>query len=74
MDQSLDGSTLAGLGWGLRSVRGNDVHFFTLPNAGTGRSADGQSIVKPDDAAVAAMADALKNDDMDAFMKQYNLG
>jgi len=74
VDDSLSGTVLAQLGFSLRDVRGDKVHFFTLPNSGTGRSEDGQSIVKPDDAAIKAMAEALKKDDMDAFMEKYDLG
>jgi len=75
VDESLSGTALAELGFSLREVRAGEVHFFTLPTLGTGRSPDGkQSIVKPDTEAIAAMGKALKKDDMDSFMKQYKLG
>lgn len=75
IDDDLTGTKLASLGFSLRSVRSSDVHFFTLPNSGTGWSPDGkQSIVKPDNAAIKAMGKALKKDDMDAFMEKYDLG
>jgi hypothetical protein len=48
--------------------------MFTLPNLGTGWSTDGQSIVKPDMDAIKEFGEALRKDDVDAFMKEHKLG
>ncbi len=48
LDESLDLPTAVSLGFDMRSLRSDDVRFFTSPTLGTGTSADGQSIVLPD--------------------------
>ncbi|ALE92490.1 hypothetical protein AOC05_09480 [Arthrobacter alpinus] len=68
VDQDLTAPTLAALALSLRGVRGSDVKSFTLPTLGTGTSADGQSIVLRDDAAISAIAAALANDSMGSYM------
>lgn len=59
VDPGFTTETLVRLGSTLRGVRPDDGVFFTLPTAGTGFSADGQSIVLPDNAAIAAISAAL---------------
>lgn len=59
VDQGFTAETLVRLGSSLRGLRPEDGVFFTLPTAGTGFSADGQSIVLPDNAAIAAISAAL---------------
>jgi len=54
---------------GLRNVRSSDVVAFTLPTLGIGTSADGQSIVLRDDAAIANIAEALRADTLADFVK-----
>jgi len=68
VDADLDAGTLVALGAGLRGLRPDDVDFFTVPTAGTGTSADGQSIVLPDDAAISELRDALRDDQVRAFL------
>jgi len=68
VDADLDAGTLVALGAGLRGLRPDDVDFFTVPTAGTGTSADGQSIVLPDDAAISELRDALRGDQVRAFL------
>ncbi|THJ64957.1 LytR family transcriptional regulator [Arthrobacter echini] len=68
VDSSLDAAAAGSLALSLRQVRGGDIEFFTLPNLGTGTSADGQSIVVKDDAAIAAIADALQTDDLGEYL------
>lgn len=66
MDSDLrDPSLLAGLASQMRSLRSSDIHSFTMPNDGTGTSADGQSIVVADEAWIAKVGKALKSDDME---------
>ncbi|MEV8144200.1 LCP family protein [Specibacter sp. NPDC078709] len=62
VDEGLDAAAMASMAVSLRDVRGSNVLSFTLPNLGTGTSADGQSIVIKDDAAISAIADALASD------------
>jgi hypothetical protein len=53
----------------MRSLRSRNIHSFTLPTGGTGTSADGQSIVLPDNGAIADVARGLKKDSMDTVYK-----
>ncbi|MFC3299529.1 LytR family transcriptional regulator [Arthrobacter agilis] len=68
VDSTLDASSVGSLALSLRSVRGSDMEFFTLPNLGTGTSADGQSIVVKDDAAIAQVAEALQSDTLGDYL------
>jgi polyisoprenyl-teichoic acid--peptidoglycan teichoic acid transferase len=70
VDSSLDAGKAAGLAVGLRDVRASDVTSFTLPTRGIGTSADGQSIVLRDDAAIVEIRDALKNDTLGAYLQK----
>ncbi len=74
VDESLDAGTLGALALSLRDVRSANVISFTLPNLGTGTSADGQSIVIKDDAAVQGIADALTKDSLVSYLSQNGLG
>ncbi|MFB0833946.1 LCP family protein [Arthrobacter halodurans] len=73
VDNSLNAAKLAQLGVGLSGVRKDDLHFFTLPTAGVGRSADGQSIVLPDTEAIDALGEALSTDEVAAYMAANDL-
>ena len=68
-DQTFDAATAAGLGLQLKDLRTSDVELFTLPTAGIGTSADGQSIVLRDEAAIAQIGAALKTDTMAQWVK-----
>jgi len=68
VDADLDAASLVALGASLRGLRPDDVDFFTVPTAGTGASDDGQSIVLPDDAAISELRDALRDDQVRAFL------
>lgn len=67
VDSGLDASTIASMAYELREIRPDDVVSFTLPTNGTGWSADGQSIVLPNQAA----ADALSRAMAEGTMAQY---
>ncbi|MHA7293580.1 LCP family protein [Arthrobacter sp. HLT1-21] len=69
VDEGLDAGTAGGLALSLRSVRGDDVQFFTLPNLGIGTSVDGQSIILKDDAAIADIAGALDTDTLGDYVQ-----
>lgn len=74
VDTGLTSATVGALAVSLKSVSGSDVHSFTLPTLGTGTSADGQSIVIKDDAAIAAIAQALKDDTLATYLAGAGLG
>lgn len=73
VDEGLDAAAMASLAVSLRDVRGANVLSFTLPNLGTGTSADGQSIVIKDDAAISGIADALASDTLVLHMDNNGL-
>ncbi|MGP5164304.1 LCP family protein [Arthrobacter rhombi] len=73
VDDTLDAAALGKLGISMAGIRSSDMHFFTLPNQGTGRSNDGQSIVLPDDAAIDELSTALKDDTVDEFVQSNGL-
>lgn len=73
VDEGLDAAAMASMAVRLRDVRGSNVLSFTLPNLGTGTSADGQSIVIKDDAAISAIADALASDTLVLHMDNNGL-
>ena len=74
VDKSLDAAAVGSLAVGLRNVRTSDVVSFTLPTAGIGASADGQSIVMRDDAAIAKVAEALRGDNLADFVASIDSG
>ncbi|QDY91756.1 LytR family transcriptional regulator [Arthrobacter sp. UKPF54-2] len=70
----LDSVEVARLAFSLRGVRGEDAVFFTLPTAGIGTSADGQSIVLPDVAAIEEIKAALTADKLGEYTDAKNFG
>ncbi|GGC90016.1 transcriptional regulator [Tersicoccus solisilvae] len=74
VDTTLDSGTMASLALSLNGVRASDVQSFTLPTKGTGTSADGQSIVLADTAAIKAVGTALKNDTVADWLSSRGSG
>lgn len=72
-DETLTGWSLMKLGASMPGTRSNDFHFMTLPNKGTGTSADGQSIVIPDMDAIGEFSKAMREGGMKDFMTRYGL-
>ncbi|KPN18304.1 LCP family protein [Arthrobacter sp. Edens01] len=72
VDEGLTGLRVGTLALELRSVRSGDIEMFTLPNAGVGTSADGQSIVLPDATAAGELAEALKTDTVAQYAAGLN--
>ncbi|WP_457963353.1 LCP family protein [Arthrobacter sp. D1-29] len=68
VDEGLNAAALAGLAVELKDVRPSDMVMFTLPTLGTGTSADGQSIVIPDTAAIAAIATSLSDNTLGNYV------
>jgi LCP family protein required for cell wall assembly len=69
VDEGLDFRTLVGLGWSLRDVRPSDLRTFTMPTAGGGTSADGQSYVAVNTIAVQSLSQALRSDDVSRWLQ-----
>ena len=69
IDEELSATDLVSLGVELRDVREGDVSFFTIPTAGTGTSADGQSIVNLDWTALPALQEAYRSDTVAAVVR-----
>ncbi len=70
----LDSVEVARLAFSLRNVRGEDAIFFTLPTAGVGTSADGQSIVVPDLGAIEEIKAALTADKLRDYAAAKKFG
>lgn len=73
VDETLDAAKIASIGYSMINVRPSDMEFFTLPNKGPGRSADGQSIVIPDMDTIDKFGEALQNDTVDEFVASTDL-
>lgn len=67
VDQGFTLQAMLGLAAGMRLSGLSSIHTFTLPTAGTGTSADGQSIVNVDEAALQRLRAALADDTLSTF-------
>ncbi|MDJ0321151.1 LCP family protein [Pseudarthrobacter sp. PS3-L1] len=72
VDSGLDAAALGSLGLELSGIREKDIAMFTLPTLGTGTSADGQSIVLKDPAAIDNISAALADDAMAGYVAANN--
>lgn len=61
-DDGLDAAVVSDLRGLMAEVGSNDILFLTVPNVGTGRSVDGQSIVELDGPALEALMEAVRTD------------
>src|SRR5690625_8053529 len=66
VNEELDSSYLAGLGFEMRSVRGKDVRFFTSPTLGTGWEGN-QSVVRPDWDEIEELQEHFRNDTLELY-------
>lgn len=66
VNEELDSSYLAGLGFEMRSVRGKDVRFFTSPTLGTGWEGN-QSVVRPDWDEIEELQEHFRNDTLEMY-------
>jgi hypothetical protein len=73
LDPGFSAQALESLGFSLRGMGAENAVFFTLPTAGTGTSRDGQSIVLPDPAAIAAVGAALNENRLDEYVTSNGL-
>jgi LCP family protein required for cell wall assembly len=73
LDASFTVKSLENLAFTLRNTAPGRGVFFTLPTAGTGISPDGQSIVRQDPAATAALSAALGSGKLAGYVAAHNL-
>ncbi|MFV0375105.1 LCP family protein [Microbacterium sp.] len=71
VDEGLDAATIAGIAVTLRDMRADDVHFFTAPTLGTAMIGD-QSVVLPDTDALTEVAEALRTDTVDDYLRRQD--
>ncbi len=67
VDEGLSAFGMARLGMSMNGLRANDMTFMTVPTGGTDQ-AGGQSIVVYDHDRAGQLWDAVKADEMDAFL------
>ncbi|MBT2515485.1 LCP family protein [Arthrobacter sp. ISL-30] len=67
VEPGFDMTAMATLAYALRGIDPAAALFITLPTAGTGFSADGQSIVIPDYGGIGEVAAALANGTLDQY-------
>jgi LCP family protein required for cell wall assembly len=69
VDDGMSGTDMATMGFSMRNLRAKDVVFLTVPNEGAGQ-AGSQSIVVYDEGRADELWQALKNDEMEAFLAE----
>lgn len=67
LDETLNSGELVSIGRTMTDVRSDDLEMFTVPTKGVGR-AKGQSVVWPDEQAIAEIGSALSHDDMASYL------
>ena len=71
VDDSFTTARMRDLAFSLRTIRGDDLHFLTVPLEGLGWSPDGsQSIVVLDDDGVAGLSEAIAQDRLEEYLAQ----
>lgn len=70
VDESLDAQTLVNYGMSMSKMRASNITSFTIPNAGTGTTRGGASVVWPDEEELANMRSAMENGTMDEYVKE----
>lgn len=71
VDSGLSAGEIAKIAAPYIGSGGVNLHMMTLPNAGTGWSADGQSIVVLDQAATSDLSQSLTNGTMSDYISRY---
>lgn len=69
VDQSLDAETLVDYGMSMNEMRPSNITSFTIPNAGTGTTQGGASVVWPDEEGLADMRTAMEDGTMSDFVE-----
>ena len=70
VDESLDAQTLVNYGMSMSKMRASGITSFTIPNAGTGTTQGGASVVWPDEEELENMRSAMENGSMDEYVKE----
>lgn len=70
-DDGLSASAMIELGLSMRSVRGGDLHFLSVPHAGPTTTSGGASVVATDEGAMDVLREALRTDDMGTYYAQH---
>lgn len=70
-DENFTLGEMRDLALSMKGLRANDVAFMTAPVEGTGRSADGQSIVLLDESADADLWKSVADDSMVAWIEEH---
>lgn len=70
VDESLDAQTLVNYGMSMSKMRASGITSFTIPNAGTGTTQGGASVVWPDEEELANMRSAMEDGSMDEYVKE----
>lgn len=74
VDSGLDATTAGSLLLQLKDMKLDDLKMFTIPTGPAATGPGGASIIKQDPAAMKAIAEALKKDDVEAFLNDPNHG
>jgi len=74
VDDGLNADSMVSIGLSLRGLNYAGVNFMTAPYAGTGTSDDGQSIVLLDDARLAALMQAWRDDTVGSYLSSGDTG
>ena len=70
-DDGLSASAMIELGLSMRSVRGGDLYFLSVPHAGPTTTSGGASVVATDEDAMEVLREALRTDDMGTYYAQH---
>ena len=70
VDESLDAQTLVNYGMSMSKMRASNITSFTIPNAGTGTTPGGASVVWPDEEELASMRSAMEDGTMDEYVQE----
>lgn len=60
-DDGLTSGRIAELAWANRSIRGGDMHFFSIPHGGPTTTSGGASVVATDEASMDVLRAALRD-------------
>jgi LCP family protein required for cell wall assembly len=71
VDDEFSSGEMRSLALSMRGLHSDDVTFLTVPNAGTGYTPDGQSIVKLDKQKCKALWKAVGADDIQLYLEKY---
>ncbi|MCS6712267.1 LCP family protein [Brachybacterium sp. EF45031] len=66
-DDALTAGRMVQLGWGLREVRGENIHYLSVPHGGPFMTSGGASVVATDEQNMNVLRTALREDDMGTY-------